>query len=101
VSLTIPIARADAAVAVPISAVFRGDGNKKVVYVRGSSGPEKREVRVGVTNFDYAEIKDGVQEGEIVMLVEPDHPGTEPSVPIHPSNGKPAAKAGSKKQRSS
>lgn len=99
VSLTIPIARADAAVAVPISAVFRGDGNQKVVYVRGHSGPEKREVRVGVTNFDYAEIKDGLEEGEIVMLIEPNHPEMEPAVPIHPSNGKPAKQG--KKQRSS
>lgn len=101
VGLTIPIARADAAVAVPISAVFRGDGNKKVVYVRNNGGAtEKREVRVGVTNFDYAEIKAGLEEGEMVMLIEPDHPSTEPSVPVHPSTGKPSQKA-SKKQRSS
>lgn len=101
VNLNIPIAKADSAVAVPISAVFRGDGNKKVVYVRNGVATERREVRIGVTNFDYAEIKDGVQEGEVVMLIEPDHPNIESAVPIHPNNGKPPAAKGSKKQRSS
>lgn len=101
VNLNIPIAKADSAVSVPVSAIFRGDGNKKVVYVRKGEATEKREVRIGVTNFDFVEIKDGVQEGEVVMLIEPDHPTTESSVPIHPNTGKPAASKPNKKQRSS
>ena len=104
VNLNIPIARADSAVSVPISAVFRGDGNKKVVYVRNGAATEKREVRIGITNFDYAEIKDGVQEGEIVMLIEPDHPNIEAAAPVRPPGSKPSGNksgGGSKKQRSS
>lgn len=98
VSLNIPIAKADSAISVPVSAIFRGDGNKKVVYVRNGVSTERREVKIGVSNFDYAEIKDGVTEGESVLLIEPDHPSTEPSVPIHSNNGKPEKV---KKQRKS
>ncbi|MEQ1858803.1 MAG: efflux RND transporter periplasmic adaptor subunit [Chthoniobacteraceae bacterium] len=90
VTLNIPIARADSAVAVPISAVFKGDGNERVVYVRNGGSTERREVKVGITNFDFAEIKAGVAEGETILLIEPNHPDTAPSVPVHPSNGKPA-----------
>jgi multidrug efflux pump subunit AcrA (membrane-fusion protein) len=72
VSLTVPIERADDAVSVPIAAVFKGEGSKKVVYVRNGEDTERREVNVGVTNFDYAEIKSGVEEGESILLVEPD-----------------------------
>jgi RND family efflux transporter MFP subunit len=71
VTLSVPIARADDAVSVPISAVFKGEGDKKVVYVRSGASTEQREVMVGVTNFDYAEIKNGVQEGETILLVDP------------------------------
>lgn len=99
VNLNIPIAKADSAVSVPVSAIFRGDGNKKVVYVRNGEATERREVRIGVTNFDFAEIKDGVIEGETVLLIEPDHQNTESSVPIHSNNGKPEKI--SKKQRKS
>jgi RND family efflux transporter MFP subunit len=84
VNMSIPIARADDAVSVPISAVFKGDGNKKVVYVRNGIVTEKREVKVGVTNIDYVEILKGVSEGETVLLVEPDRgggPGA-PSAPV-------------------
>jgi RND family efflux transporter MFP subunit len=75
VNLTVPIAHADDALSVPISAVFKGEGNQKVVYVRTGESTERREVKIGVTNFDYAEIKSGLQEGESILLVEPDRPG--------------------------
>ncbi|HET6407477.1 MAG TPA: efflux RND transporter periplasmic adaptor subunit [Chthoniobacteraceae bacterium] len=75
VNLTVPIDHADDALSVPISAVFKGEGNQKVVYVRTGDATERREVKVGVTNFDYAEIKSGLQEGESILLVEPDRPG--------------------------
>jgi hypothetical protein len=32
---------------------------------------EQREVKIGVTNTDHAQIIKGLQEGEEVMLVEP------------------------------
>ena len=71
VNVSIPIAAASDAVSVPISAVFKGEGKKKVVYVRNGESTEQREVKVGITNTDHAQIIKGVQEGEEVMLVEP------------------------------
>jgi RND family efflux transporter MFP subunit len=71
VSMVVPIARADQAVSVPIAAVFKGEGNAKVVYVQNGETTEKRVVKVGVTNIDYAQILNGVQPGEQILLVEP------------------------------
>jgi RND family efflux transporter MFP subunit len=79
VSMTVPIARADAAVSVPISAVFKGDGNARVVYVKNGETTEKREVKVGVTNIDYAQILNGLEPGEQILLVEPDRFGEKKS----------------------
>ena len=72
VSMTVPVASADDALSVPISAVFKGDGGKKVVYVRTGENSEKREVKIGVTNIDYAQILNGLKEGEEILLTEPD-----------------------------
>ena len=72
VNMTVPIARADDALSVPISAVFKGEGNKKIVYVRKGETTEKREVKIGVTNIEHAQILQGVSEGEQILLVEPD-----------------------------
>ena len=72
VSMTIPIAHASDAVSVPIAAVFKGEGNSKVVYVRNGETAEKRDVKVGVTNIDHAQILNGVEPGEEILLVEPD-----------------------------
>jgi RND family efflux transporter MFP subunit len=87
VNLTVPIAHADDALSVPISAVFKGEGNQKVVYVRNGESTERREVKVGVTNFDYAEIKSGLQDGESILLVEPDRPGGPTTSPAGKGSG--------------
>jgi RND family efflux transporter MFP subunit len=71
VNMSIPISAATDAISVPISAVFRGEGKKKVIYVRNGIGTEQREVKIGVTNTDHAQIIKGVAEGEEVLLVEP------------------------------
>ena len=72
VNIVIPIGSASAAVSVPIAAVFKGEGRKKIVYVRTGDGTEKREVKIGVTNTDFAQVISGVTEGEEILLVEPD-----------------------------
>jgi RND family efflux transporter MFP subunit len=71
VNISIPIASASDVVSVPISAVFRAEGNKKVIYVRNGENTERREVKVGVTNTDFAQIIKGVEDGEEILLVEP------------------------------
>jgi len=65
-----PIARTTSALAVPVEAVFRED-NKTVVYVKNGSNLDRREVSVGIVTADYAEIKSGLKEGDIVSLAHP------------------------------
>lgn len=74
VNMTVPIAEASDAVSVPISAVFKGDGKSKVVYVRNGEATEKRVVTVGVTDINFAQIEKGLTEGEEILLVEPARP---------------------------
>lgn len=79
VVLTIPIASAEDAVSVPISAIFKGEGNKKVVYVRNGETTERREVKIGVTNTDFAQVINGIEPGEEILLIEPDRAGRKKS----------------------
>lgn len=72
VNMTVPIAKAQDAVSVPIAAIFKGEGNTKVVYVRTGETTQKRPVKIGVSNIDYAQILKGVDEGEEILLVEPE-----------------------------
>lgn len=71
VNISVPIASATEAVSVPIAAVFKGENNTRVVYVRRGESTEKRQVKVGVTNLEYAEIKSGLEPGEEILLIEP------------------------------
>ena len=72
VSIRLPLARAERATSVPVGAVF-DTGEETVVYVKNPDGSaEKRPVRVGITDLFHAEILSGVNEGELVLLEEPD-----------------------------
>jgi RND family efflux transporter MFP subunit len=70
VSMTVPIRRADRAVAVPVTAVFT-ENKTSVVYVRKGDVITKRKVVVGVSDLSFAEIKSGLEEGEEILLIEP------------------------------
>ena len=72
VQMTIPISHVGDAVSVPISAVFKGSGNSRVVYVRNGTKTEKRPVKVGVSNTESAQILQGVHVGEEILLNEPE-----------------------------
>jgi multidrug resistance efflux pump len=56
--------------AVPLQALFgtADMGNRRLLYVVTPQGTERREVTVGLSNDTMAEIKDGLQEGEDVVL---------------------------------
>ncbi len=71
VQLNIPVAHAEDVVAVPVGAVFRGENNSRVVYVRNGDKTERRVVKIGVSNTDFAQIIQGLQEGEQILLAEP------------------------------
>jgi RND family efflux transporter MFP subunit len=72
VQMTVPIADAQDVVAVPVNAVFKGEGNSRVVYVRDGEKTERRKVEIGVTNTEFAQIISGVREGEKILLTEPE-----------------------------
>lgn len=74
VSMVAPVGSAKGAVTIPISGVFKRE-NERVVYVRKAAGnAERRKVRTGLTNMNFVEIKDGLREGEEILLTEPRNP---------------------------
>jgi HlyD family secretion protein len=75
-NIKIPVASADNVVAVPLAAVFtdrnRDSGQpERYVYVQDGDNVEKRDVKVGVSDYFFAEIQDGLQPGEVVLLELP------------------------------
>ncbi len=75
-NVKIPVASAANVTAVPLSAVFTernpdtGD-MEQFVYVKHGDGFEKRDVKVGVADYFYAEIQQGLSPGDVVSLEEP------------------------------
>lgn len=71
VNLTVPVSHVNQVVTVPVSAVFRGPNESRVVYVLEGNQPKERKVVLGVSGLDYAEIKSGLKVGERILSVEP------------------------------
>ncbi|GAB3697477.1 efflux RND transporter periplasmic adaptor subunit [Spirosoma flavus] len=63
--------RVGEAVRVANGPTFKGK-RKQYVYVlpKGSNVAQRREVTIGLTNFDFVEIKQGIQAGEQVILTD-------------------------------
>jgi HlyD family secretion protein len=55
---------------VPLESVFKKDG-EEYVYVKTASGFQRRPVRVGAMNTDYALISEGLSENEEIALSDP------------------------------
>jgi HlyD family secretion protein len=55
---------------VPFAAIRPGDKpDEYVVFVRSDKGvPEKREVKLGVTDYEHYEVKEGLEEGDLVKI---------------------------------
>ena len=77
-NIKIPVASADNVMAVPLAAVFTEKNSDTGVYERfvyvvqeEVDGVEKRNVKVGVSDFFFAEIQEGLSPGEIVSLELP------------------------------
>lgn len=47
----------------------RGSRGAQVVVVKTDKGYEPRVVRTGISNYDYAQVTQGVQEGELVVML--------------------------------
>jgi len=71
--LSIPVASASDVLAVPLAAVFTEKG-ERFVFAKKDANDEKferRTVLIGVTDYSFAEVQDGLESGEIVSLEQP------------------------------
>lgn len=70
-NLNIPLQSADNVIAVPLAAVFTDQG-ERFAYVQQTGGKFGRvQIRIGVTDYDFAEVTKGLEGGETVSLVTP------------------------------
>ena len=75
-NIKIPVAAADNVVAVPLAAVFTEPDpdsgvNERYVYVKQGLKFERRPVRIGISDFFFSEVQDGLMAGEVVSLIQP------------------------------
>jgi len=75
-NVKIPVASAENVTAVPLAAVFTEKNPdtsimERFVYVQQGENFEKRDVKVGVSDFFFAEIQEGLSEGEVVATELP------------------------------
>jgi HlyD family secretion protein len=76
-NIKIPVASAENVVAVPLAAVFSERDpqtykTERYVYVKtGEENYERRPVTIGVADFFYAEVQEGLKPGEIISLEPP------------------------------
>jgi HlyD family secretion protein len=75
-NVKIPVASADNVTAVPISAVYterdpESGQMERFVYVQKGETFEKKNVKVGVSDFFYAEIQEGLAPGDVVATELP------------------------------
>jgi hypothetical protein len=72
--MIIPLQSAENAVAIPLAAVFSEEG-QRYAYVRKENDQfEIRPIRIGVADFQFAEVLDGLQNGDVVSMVRPENP---------------------------
>jgi multidrug efflux pump subunit AcrA (membrane-fusion protein) len=55
-------------IAVPVDAILPGLGSHRKLYVLGDEGPQERDVVVGFSNDDMAQILSGLNVGEEVVV---------------------------------
>jgi HlyD family secretion protein len=75
-NIKIPVASADNVTAVPLAAVFtekipETSQYERFVYVLQGESFEKRNVKIGVSDFFFVEIQEGLAAGEVVSLELP------------------------------
>jgi RND family efflux transporter MFP subunit len=71
--LSIPVASAEKVLAVPLAAVFTEKGERYVFAKRDANDEkfERRPVLIGITDYSFAEVQDGLAAGDIVSLEQP------------------------------
>lgn len=89
-NLSISLVSADHVVAVPLAAVFT-EMNERYVYIKKDETYEIRSIQIGVADYQYAEVLNGLTAGETVSLVRPPEaadlkpptPVAAPAAPVH------------------
>ena len=66
-NVSIPVASSENSVAVPLAAVFTEQG-ERFAFVKKDETFERRPIRIGIADYDYAEVLGGLQPGEVVSL---------------------------------
>jgi HlyD family secretion protein len=69
-NLTIPLQSAENVIALPLAGVFTDKGDR-FAYVQRGAKFERVPIRIGVTDYDFAEVTSGLDGGETVSLVAP------------------------------
>jgi len=71
--LSIPVASAEKVLAVPLAAVFTEKGERYVFVKKDEKDDkfERRPVLVGIADYTFAEVQDGLAAGDIVSLEQP------------------------------
>jgi multidrug efflux pump subunit AcrA (membrane-fusion protein) len=70
VSCRVIVDEIDDVIHVPVDAVFTEAGNS-FVYLKTTTGFERKEIETGASNTDFVMIKSGLKEGQKVALVNP------------------------------
>ncbi|WP_417323045.1 efflux RND transporter periplasmic adaptor subunit [Erythrobacter aureus] len=68
IDATVILWREDAVVRVPVGALFRGSEGGWQVFVEADGRARRRDVAIGHLNDDFAEVRDGLEAGERVVL---------------------------------
>ena len=55
---------------IPIDALFKKEGTD-FVYLKKGTGYKIRKIKIGLTNNDFAEVKEGLNEGDVLALTNP------------------------------
>jgi len=66
-NLAIPVSHVDRALSLPISMVVE-DENTSFVYVRDKDTIIRKDIKVGINDNEYVEIKSGLKEGDEISL---------------------------------
>lgn len=70
-NITIPVASAEGVLSVPLAAVFTELGERYVFVKKAETEWERRPVQIGLSDYFYAEVTEGLKEGEHVALEQP------------------------------
>jgi RND family efflux transporter MFP subunit len=72
------VGEVDGVLAVPLQSVFVKEG-KYYCFADAGGSPERREVTLGESNASFVEVKEGVREGDAVLLWNPEGAEASPS----------------------